>query len=142
MLGGFTGSAAMPGLIISTDEIGTAPPVARLWLERKFTWVFRQRQVSVPSSAAPDGFPLGDEQRSTQGSGDVGRSDRRVVTPSPTTEGAIPSEAPVSARTLELHKLIAERAYEIWENEGRPHGYDLIHWKTAEQEIMDSVKHA
>ncbi len=142
MLSGFTGSRAMPRVIILTDGIGTAPPVVRLWLERKFTWVFRQRQVSVPSSADPDGFPRGDEQRPTPGSGDVGRSDHRAVTPSPTTEGAIPTEAPVSARALELHKLIAERAYEIWENEGRPHGYDLIHWKTAEQEIMDSVKHA
>jgi hypothetical protein len=132
----------MPRVIISTDEIGAAPPVVRLWLERKLTWVFRQRQVSVPSSAAPADFSRGDEQRPTQGSGDVDRSDHRAVTPSPTTEGAIPSEAPVSARTLELHKLIAERAYEIWENEGRPHGYNLIHWKTAEQEIMDSVKRA
>src|SRR5690348_3161424 len=108
MLSGFTGSRTMPRVIISTDEIGTAPPVARLWLERKFTWVFRQRQVSVPPSAEPDGPPRRDEQRPSQGSGDVGRSDHHAVIPSPTTEGAIPSEARLSARTLELHKLIAE----------------------------------
>jgi hypothetical protein len=142
MLSGFTGNRVMPGVIISIDELGTAPPVARLWLERKFTWMFRQRQVSVPSSAEPDGSPRGDEQRPMQGIGDVSRSDYRAVTPSPETEGAIPSEAPISARTSDLNKLIAERAYEIWENEGRPHGYDLIHWKTAEQEIMDAVKRA
>jgi hypothetical protein len=33
-------------------------------------------------------------------------------------------------------KLIAERAYEPWENQGRPRGCDLVHWREAEQEIM------
>ncbi len=39
-----------------------------------------------------------------------------------------------------IQKLIAERAYEFWENQGRPHGCDLIHWREAEQEIMDCLK--
>ena len=43
------------------------------------------------------------------------------------------------AKEAALKQLIAERAYEIWENQGRPHGYDLIHWHEAEQEIMNSV---
>jgi hypothetical protein len=30
------------------------------------------------------------------------------------------------------HDEIAERAYAIWEREGRPHGRDLEHWLTAE----------
>ena len=33
---------------------------------------------------------------------------------------------------------VRERAYEIWENEGCPHGRDLEHWLSAEQQV--SVK--
>ena len=38
-----------------------------------------------------------------------------------------------------IQKLISERAYELWENHGRPQGCDLIHWREAEQEIMDCL---
>ncbi len=33
---------------------------------------------------------------------------------------------------------IRQRAYEIWEREGRPHGEDLKHWLRAFQEIAAS----
>jgi len=32
-------------------------------------------------------------------------------------------------------QAMRERAYEIWENEGRPHGRDLEHWLSAEQQV-------
>jgi hypothetical protein len=32
-------------------------------------------------------------------------------------------------------ELISRRAYEIWEQEGRPEGRDLQHWLQAEQEL-------
>jgi hypothetical protein len=35
-----------------------------------------------------------------------------------------------------IRRLIAIRAYEMWENQGRPHGCDLIHWRQAEQEVI------
>lgn len=38
-----------------------------------------------------------------------------------------------------LRELIAVRAYELWENEGQPHGHDLINWHQAEQDIMSCV---
>jgi hypothetical protein len=38
-----------------------------------------------------------------------------------------------------LRQIIAERAYELWEEHGRPSGYDLIHWRQAEQEILASI---
>lgn len=41
-----------------------------------------------------------------------------------------------------IRKLIAERAYELWENQGRPQACDLIHWHQAEQEIMECVRPA
>ena len=44
-----------------------------------------------------------------------------------------------ATRSAAIQKLIAERAYELWENQGRPHGCDLIHWHEAEREIMDCL---
>jgi hypothetical protein len=35
---------------------------------------------------------------------------------------------------------IRQRAHEIWEKEGRPHGRDLIHWLRAEAEIHEGLK--
>ena len=46
----------------------------------------------------------------------------------------------VAAGNAAIQKLIAERAYELWENQGKPHGCDLIHWHEAEQEITDCVR--
>ncbi len=59
----------------------------------------------------------------------------------------VPDESPLLSKTSEaraqdeaLRKLIAERAYEIWESQGRPHGCDLIHWHEAEQEMMACIR--
>src|SRR5690348_4473540 len=35
-----------------------------------------------------------------------------------------------------IRQLIAVRAYEIWESQGRPHGHHAAHWRQAEQDIM------
>src|SRR5262249_4925557 len=35
---------------------------------------------------------------------------------------------------------IARRAYEIWEEEGRPHGRDQEHWRRAAEEIADEER--
>ena len=35
-----------------------------------------------------------------------------------------------------LRKQVEERAYALWESEGKPHGRDLDHWRQAESEIM------
>lgn len=45
----------------------------------------------------------------------------------------------VSLKSDAIQHLIAVRAYELWENEGRPQGYDLINWHQAKQEIMSCV---
>jgi hypothetical protein len=59
----------------------------------------------------------------------------------------VPDGSPLLLKTSEaraqdeaLRKLIAQRAYEIWESQGRPHGRNLIHWHEAEQEIMDCIR--
>jgi len=56
-----------------------------------------------------------------------------------TKGGSELSQKDEAARYAAIHKLIAERAYELWENHGRPHGYDLINWLEAEQEIKSCV---
>ena len=35
---------------------------------------------------------------------------------------------------------IRERAHQIWEKEGRPHGEDKRHWELAEGEVSDDGK--
>ena len=39
----------------------------------------------------------------------------------------------------DLTPHILRRAYEIWENEGRPHGRDKAHWFLAEAEVSVSA---
>jgi hypothetical protein len=34
---------------------------------------------------------------------------------------------------------IRERAYDIWIEEGRPHGRDLAHWRRARQELHQEL---
>jgi hypothetical protein len=38
-------------------------------------------------------------------------------------------------------KLIRERAYQIWTDEGRPEGRADAHWEQAEKEIAAEDKH-
>jgi hypothetical protein len=42
---------------------------------------------------------------------------------------------------MAIHKdaLIAQRAYEIWEQAGRPHGLDRDHWYQASAEIEETA---
>lgn len=40
------------------------------------------------------------------------------------------------------HEQIRTRAYQIWEEEGRPHGRDHHHWTRAEQESASGTSEA
>lgn len=35
------------------------------------------------------------------------------------------------------HQAIAQKAYALWEQEGRPNGRDIEHWRKAEEELAD-----
>jgi hypothetical protein len=48
------------------------------------------------------------------------------------TAGRQPQEA-------EIWRLIAARAYALWESQGRPRGYDVINWHQAEQDVMNML---
>ena len=37
--------------------------------------------------------------------------------------------------SVDREQSIRERAYQIWEQEGRPHARNLLHWLQAEAEI-------
>jgi hypothetical protein len=52
------------------------------------------------------------------------------------------SEIETPIQEAAIRHLIAESAYELWENHGRPHGYDVIHWHQAEREIRESLEQA
>lgn len=39
-----------------------------------------------------------------------------------------------------LRQLIEIRAYELWENDGRPDGQDVIHWCIAERELLGAAE--
>ena len=39
------------------------------------------------------------------------------------------------------HEQIRRRAYEIWEDEGRPEGADLRHWLQASDELAGDDEH-
>jgi hypothetical protein len=40
------------------------------------------------------------------------------------------------AKGVDLQAQIRQRAYELWEREGRPEGCDHAHWQQAEREIV------
>lgn len=42
--------------------------------------------------------------------------------------------------TRDRRTEVADRAYEIWENEGRPHGNSLDHWLRAETELRGALQ--
>jgi Protein of unknown function (DUF2934) len=44
------------------------------------------------------------------------------------------------AVVLEREQLVRRRAYEIWEQQGRPHGRHGGHWEAAERELGDAGK--
>jgi Protein of unknown function (DUF2934) len=43
------------------------------------------------------------------------------------------------AVVLEREQLVRRRAYEIWEQQGRPHGRHADHWVAAERELADAA---
>ena len=38
------------------------------------------------------------------------------------------------------YEQIAERAYQLWETDGRPHGRDIEHWLKAERQLSGSAE--
>jgi hypothetical protein len=52
-----------------------------------------------------------------------------------TNGSSVASKRPVAAISLPTSAQIAQRAFEIYEREGRPEGKHVEHWLQAEQEL-------
>jgi N-acetylglutamate synthase-like GNAT family acetyltransferase len=52
------------------------------------------------------------------------------------------TDTPKGPEADTLHQLIAVRAFQIWEEHGKPQGCAALHWRQAEQDIMASVREA
>ena len=107
----------------------------RCWLERHILWAFGEG--SIADRSTKNSVPIG---------GQLEKPSRDGVRRSHSLESSFAAKGNVgmneitpATRTAAMQKLIAERAYELWENQGRPRGCDLIHWREAEQEIMDCL---
>ena len=128
----------MTCLKLSADEIKAAPPEVRQWLEAVMTHLFSPQRTSAPPIVSVMPSRTGCDEAH------VGRSQIApdlCTGPVSTTSGGIEmSQIDITPKEAAIKQLIAERAYELWENQGRPHGCDLIHWHEAEQEIMESLE--
>jgi Protein of unknown function (DUF2934) len=120
----------MSRFTLSIEEITAAPPQVRLWLEQKTMWAFAR--IAIPKME-------GSASSMAERSQEVEPADSDMTAPQGHVRGASATVEPAT-KDAAIQKLIAERAYELWENQGRPHGCDLIHWHEAEQEIMDCLK--
>jgi hypothetical protein len=116
----------MLGFALSADDIKTAPPEVRRWLEQ---------QVGRSSDKEPKPKPIDPPTAPL-----IGCDAASVVGAEGSFAHTGDTEMNQKCNAVghaAIQKLIAERAYELWENQGRPHGCDLIHWREAEQDIMN-----
>jgi hypothetical protein len=52
------------------------------------------------------------------------------------TARSAPWRAGAARPSDDLQQCIQRRAYELWENEGRPQGREQVHWQQAEREVQ------
>ena len=60
----------------------------------------------------------------------------RFSMPRRAPEGKESSPQGTGTSLLVEREVIARRAYELWEAEGRPEGQHLRHWQSAEEEFL------
>jgi hypothetical protein len=64
---------------------------------------------------------------------------RSTAAPTQQADPIVNAANPSDERQPAREQAIRERAYAIWEEEGRPDGRDLDHWRRAEQELSSAV---
>lgn len=60
------------------------------------------------------------------------RSSRSIMS----MTGSIHDEKTAAMNSLLPQEEIASRAYKIWQEQGCPEGFDEMHWRLAEQELL------
>ncbi len=64
-----------------------------------------------------------------------------IVKPRRSKRGsATPNVATSEAMVCEVEELIRQRAYFLWEDEGRPHGRETDHWHRATTELQKELQ--
>ena len=122
------------GIMLSFDEINAAPPKVRRWLEKHLARL--AGSLITPDHSAPNLLPAMTIRPAEDGG--ISLTDNPETAPAIDT-GSGPHKIGPATTDAAVRKLIAKRAYELWENQGRPHGCDMIHWSDAEQEIMNRM---
>lgn len=125
----------MVGITLWADEIKAAPPEVRRWLEQEIARILGLELASSTRAATPPLTACDVEEA------------RRGTTASVCVDKGCATKSDIKTRNIDeptreaaIRHLIAVRAYELWENQGRPHGCDLIYWHQAEQEIMSCME--
>jgi len=127
---------SMIGVMLSADDINAAPPEVLCWVQQQALLAVDATR-DVHPSIHPEPLPAVVRPTTT-------KSGLTALAP-PEPKPCWLTEAPKMDQQTErdnraaIQKLIAERAYELWEDQGHPQGYDLIHWQEAEKEIMGCV---
>jgi hypothetical protein len=113
--------AMAKGSTVKTKTVAGERPVARTGRSARSEAPTAGEQVEVeqPKAAAPKATKVAAAKKTT--------------TTAPMAVAAISQQPDAQA--------VAQRAYEIFEREGRPHGRDVEHWLRAEAELS-SVAHA
>jgi Protein of unknown function (DUF2934) len=126
----------MLGVTLSADEIEAAPPGVRRWLEQEIACTLG-RVLAEPAThaAAPLSSDYNAEKAGEDAGGHIPTVEQRWA-----TQGMVTTGSPEDRTRAEaIRNLVAARAYELWESQGRPDGRDLINWRQAEQEIMSCM---
>lgn len=92
-----------------------------------------RKKAPRKKAAAPKESQQGDARRATGGH-DLPGSDSRGG-----RAGATAAAPGVGTANAERDSHTRERAYRIWEREGRPHGRALDHWIAAEAELASET---
>jgi hypothetical protein len=127
----------MLGVTLSAVEIEAAPPGVRRWIEQEIACMFGRLPGAEP--ATQTAALLSSDHNVEKVSKDVGgrapTAEKKLA-----TQGMVKIGSPNDRTRAEaIRNLIAVRAYELWESQGRPDGCDLINWRQAEQEIMSCM---
>ena len=123
----------MIGVTFSTEDLKAAPPEVRRWLAGQI--VRPANEEPMPEAATRPPTP----PRLRFGMAEANGSTNSPVNNANGRAGLRQNDE--ATKNATIHKLIAERAYELWENQGRPDGSDLIHWRVAEQQVKGRPEH-
>jgi hypothetical protein len=128
----------MLGITLSADEIEAAPSGVRRWIKQEIACALGLSAGTEPAThtAALSSSDYNAEKASEDAGVRTPTVEIRLATPGTVKMGS-PND---STRAEAIRKKIAERAYELWESQGRPQGRDLINWRQAEHEIMSCLE--